>query len=110
MWQPISGHLSAKDGGWDDERSVHNARLVEDLLEHPGWEPLLESIELYERALNTMLLLGKADENAAEAAKKLGEMKGLRELDPLARGVVAHGAVAAARIREASQPAAEEVA
>lgn len=105
-WEAIGSHLSA----WDHEKAIQAARDVEDLLQHPGFAAVLESAALYEHDLQSVLMNSKPSDNAAEYATKIGEMKGLRQLEPLARGVLAHGKVAAQRLRELQNQPTEEVA
>lgn len=77
--------------GWEEERVVQAAREVEDLLQHPGWQQLVAAIDSQERMLQTVLLGGGATESGAHYADKLGEIKGVRSLVPLAEGVVEAG-------------------
>lgn len=94
--------------GWDDERIVQAARQVEDLMQHPGWQQLVEAIGTHERMLHLTRLDKQASDSAAEYAGDVGEMRGVRSLVPLAAGVVEAGhAVVQKRQNER---AAEEVA
>jgi hypothetical protein len=80
----ISGHLRA----WSPEEAIEAGRDVAALIEHPGFRALERSFELRERALLSERLTKPASDNAAEYAQALGVIDGLRQLRPLAQGVV----------------------
>lgn len=94
----------------DDEAAVEQARLIRELQEHPGWSAFVTAVEQHERDVQTGLLFGKAKENPAEYATKVGEMKGLRVAVQVADSAVARGQAAAERIRDRQNTPAEEAA
>lgn len=110
--QPTLGGQLTAETGWSDDRIIDAARVVEDLLGHPGWPALVEAINTWEQMRLRNMLGGKPSTDAAEYADKVGELKGLRSFVPLAEGVVVAGREAAQRRRElqGAEEASREVA
>ena len=78
-------------------------REVASLLEHPGFEHLKRALRAQSQVVTTELALESAKDSAAFYAKKAGEIKGLADVERVARGVVEN-----AKAAERENRAAEE--
>lgn len=82
----IANHLS----GWDDREKITAAEQVTQLLQHPGWEFVLASIKEYERTLIAGVVSSPQD-SIEKYAHRSGQIKGLREVEQIAHGLVKAG-------------------
>ncbi len=92
-------HVKAHLSEWSDQERIVAAHQVKALLEHPGWEYVWEAVRLYERA-HIAAQIASPKENVSEYAHAAGHIKGLREIDGIAKGVVEAGVEAEKRLRE----------
>lgn len=76
--------------GWSDQELLRAKEDVKQLLEHPGWLAVLRAVEGYEHVLHKAHLTTVTD-SAATYATAVGHMKGLRELEGIAKGVIDKG-------------------
>ena len=91
-------HLQA----WDDREKVAAKEQVKTLLEHPGWEYLSEGIELYVSSL-LKSHISSPQESIEKYAHTTGHMKGLREIESIAKGIVEAGEKAEKELRAAER-------
>lgn len=89
-----SGHSTA-----ELQAHVERADELRDLTQHPGWQAFVSELAEYEHKRMSALLNGKASENAADYAKKLGELSGLRLAPKVAESAVERGFAAAEELR-----------
>ncbi len=75
---------------WTDQEKVTAAEQVKVLTEHPGWEYVVEAMSLYERSRLTNLVASPKD-SISEYAHLTGFVKGLRELEGVAAGIIQAG-------------------
>lgn len=73
---------------------------VEELLEHPGFQALAHALHVHGEAILMQRMFRKADSEAAPYADAVGHMRGLKEVVPMARGLVQNGKEAGQRLRE----------
>lgn len=85
---------------WTDREAVEAARDVESLVDHPGYEHLLDAVVLRVEALHAELIDKKPSSSAAEYADIVGQLRGLRELHGLAEGVIRYGRKAEEALRQ----------
>lgn len=85
--------------GWSLRRQVEAAENLERLLEHPGFKDLCEVLALHGEGVLAQIIFRKPDYEAASYADSIGHLRGLREIEPIARGVAENGKEAAAELR-----------
>lgn len=81
--------------------AIDAGEKVASLMEHPGWDAFLSSLELYEKAERRVLMDGPPDPESGTQVydRHFGEMNALRLLPALAEGVVENGRDARERIQ-----------
>lgn len=77
--------------GWSDQELLRAKEDVKQLLEHPGWLAVVRATEDYGHVLHKAHLSGNPTDSAAKYADAIGHMKGLRELEGIAKGIVTKG-------------------
>lgn len=94
--RPRDAHLR----GWKTDGEAETAALrVRELIEHPGWSILLDSLQEWQRFEQLQLMREPAGDPTIYE-RRLGEMNGLELLPSLAAGVVENGRKAAERLRD----------
>lgn len=86
--------------GTTRQEQVNVGEQVEQILEHPGFKALLEVLQIQEESETRMRLYRKADADAAVYADHIGYIRGLREVLPLAKGLIQNGKEAGQAIRQ----------
>ena len=82
-------------------RQVEIGEEVKDLLKHPGWEHLKAGTATYQRMLTAQLMGVTGSPDASKFNALTGEMKGVAQIEPIARGLIDVGEQARAQMREA---------
>lgn len=72
------------------QESAEVGRQVKNLLEHPGWEYLLEELDA-KADTNLLLLVNPKDKTTGEYADAVGYAKGLRDIAKVAETVIKRG-------------------
>jgi hypothetical protein len=79
---------------------IRNGEVVADLLNHPGFEVLSAVLRIHGEGIRDRVIFRKPDPNPAAYADAVGHMRGLAEVEPLARGIVQNGKDVEARVKE----------
>lgn len=74
---------------------------VADLMAHPGWAHLKKGVRVWQDATTAGLMGISGSDSAATYADRTGELKGLANVERIARGIVEAGEQAKAQAREA---------
>lgn len=85
------------------KRQVEMGENLEALLEHPGFADLCEVLKTHREGLVAARIYRKPDPDGASYADLIGHLRGLSEIEPIARGVVENGKAAAAEQRRDEQ-------
>ena len=82
--------------------AVQAGEQVASLMEHPGWQAFLDSLDLYERQERRVLMEGppRPELGTQIYDRHFGEMNALRLLPALAEGVVENGREARERLQD----------
>lgn len=91
---------------WNPAKSIHSAEELKGLMEHAGWPILLEALELREKDVRNDLLAREPTDSAAHYATTVGELRGLRQIESIAEGIVENGRKGEDRLRRDEEPAA----
>lgn len=89
--------------GWELSRQVQAASDVEGLLAHAGFAVLREILKLHGEGILAQRMYRKPDPDAASYADMVGHLRGLSEVESIARGTVHNGKQAAAEMRGAEE-------
>lgn len=85
--------------GTSRSEQVAVGEQVEELLSHPGFQALVHALHINGESLMNARLFRKADPDAAVYADMVGHLRGLREVVPLAKGLVQNGKEAEQELR-----------
>jgi|GEM_PF-5747585 len=83
------------------QRQVEIGEEVQALMEHPGWEHLVAAAAFRQRMLSSGLMAISGTSEAARYSDLTGHMKGVGEIESIARGLIDVGDQAKAQTREA---------
>jgi hypothetical protein len=78
---------------------VVTGEQVEEILNHPGFQALAHALHVHGESLLNQRLFRKADAEGAPYADVMGHIRGLREVVPIARGLVQNGKDAGQALR-----------
>lgn len=93
--------------GWSNTHAVQAKNAVAELVQHPGYEYLLEAIKLREETLVTALLSESPSDEGARYAERIGELNAVRSFPSLAQGVIEYGQQAETELNDSElQPVA----
>jgi hypothetical protein len=83
------------------QRQVEIGEETQALMEHPGWEHLKAAAAVRQRMLTSSLMALSGSSEPARYADLTGQMKGVGEIESIARGLIDVGDQAKAQTREA---------
>jgi hypothetical protein len=85
---------------WSNSRAAFAAEQVAALTEHPGWEALLEAVNIRIGQIQLEMMMRRRPYSSAEEyADRIGQMKGLRQIEQIVAGVIEYGRTAEAAMR-----------
>lgn len=82
------------------QEQVGVGEQVEEMLKHPGFQALAHALHLHGEGLFHQRMFRKADADAASYADTVGHIRGLKEVVPIAKGLIQNGQEAAQALRE----------
>jgi hypothetical protein len=73
---------------WETPEAARKGEEIRKLMEHPGWESLMEALEARNRAEQVQLMRGKATGEGATYERIIGQWAGRESIKDIAEGAV----------------------
>lgn len=85
--------------GTSDSEQVKVGQQVEEILQHPGFQALVHALHIQKESILRQRVYRQPSDNPAAYADVTGQIRGIDEVVPLARGLVQNGNEVAERRR-----------
>jgi hypothetical protein len=76
---------------WEKPEAARKGTEISKLMEHPGWDSLMEALEARNRAEQVQLMRGKATGDGATYERSIGQWAGRESIKDIAEGAVEAG-------------------